>query len=278
MSSGYLIKISRNKFFFFAAILLSFGSVSLISTAPAFAKHKELPVANIFTPAANQIATTPVFVSGNGKPIVNKPSEEPSWDNVKALPDIKPEQTKTINKMRDQYNKSMASIRNEINDANQKLKNLKEHKPIMASTERLPAPLGLMTPDGKPYMGPLLGDASLGNMENGEESVDEVQAHIDSLKQEISELNKSNDSQLKATLTADQLGELDLMRQGKLIIKEPKNVLADAHSLPAPGPSNSSSPPTTGSQSGSAAGAKILGRVLRSSAKSLIYRAAMGGF
>jgi len=127
-------------------------------------------------------------------------------------------------------------------------------------------------------MGPLLGDASLGNMENGEESVDEVQAHIDSLKQEISELNKSNDSQLKATLTADQLGELDLMRQGKLIIKEPKNVLADAHSISAAGPSNSSTPPSSGSQSGSAAGAKILGRVLRSSARSLIYRAAAGGF
>jgi hypothetical protein len=89
-------------------------------------------------------------------------------------------------------------------------------------------------------------------------------------------LNKSNDSQLKATLTADQLGELDLMRQGKLIIKEPKNVLADAHSISAAGPS--STPPSSGSQSGSAAGAKILGRVLRSSARSLIYRAAAGGF
>jgi hypothetical protein len=268
----------RNKIFFATAILLLFGSISLVSTTPALAKHKELPVANIFTPAPDQVATTPVFVSGNGKPIVNKPVEEPRWDNVKALPDIKPEQTKAINKMQEQYNKSMASVRNEINDANQKLKNLKEHKPIAVSTERLPAPLGLMTPDGKPYMGPLLGDASLGNMENGEESVDEVQAHIDSLKQEISELNKSNDGQLKATLTADQLGELDLMRQGKLIIKEPKNVLADAHSLPTPGPSNSSSPSAPGSQAGNAAGAKILGRVLRSSARSLIYRAATGGF
>jgi hypothetical protein len=278
MSTGYLIKVSRNNIFFSAVILLSFGATSLISMVPAQAKHKEVPVTNIFTPAADQFATTPVFVTGNGKPIVNKPVEEPRWDNVKALPDIKPEQTKAINKMQEQYNKSMASIRNEINDANQKLKNLKEHKPIEASTERLPAPLGLMTPDGKPYMGPLLGDASLGNMENGEESVDEVQAHIDSLKQEISELNKSNDSQLKATLTADQLGELDLMRQGKLIIKEPKNVLADAHSIPAPGPGNASSAPSSGSQSGSAAGAKILGRVLRSSARSLIYRAATGGF
>jgi hypothetical protein len=278
MSTAYLIKNSRNHIFFSAAILLSFGATSLL---PALAKHKEVPVTNIFTPAADQVATKPVFVTGNGKPIVNKPVEEPRWDNVKALPDIKPEQTKAINKMQEQYNKSMASIRNEINDANQKLKNLKEHKPIEAASEHLPAPLGWMTPDGKPYMGPLLGDASLGNMENGEESVDEgqaQQAHIDSLKQEISELNKSNDSQLKATLTADQLDELNLMRQGKLIIKEPKNVLADAHSVPTPGPGNVLSAPSSGSQSGSAAGAKILGQVLRSSARSLIYRAATGGF
>ena len=267
--------MSRNSVLFSTVFLLSLSSLSM---TPAQAKHKQTPVTNIFTPAPDQVAITPVFVSGNGKPIVNKPAEEPRFDNAKSLPDLKPEQTKAINKLQEQYNKSMASIRNEMNDANQKLKNLKEHKPVVASTEHVPQPLGLMTPDGRPYMGPLLGDPTMIAMENGEESVDEVQSHIDSLKQEISELNKTGDFQLRGSLNPEQLDELEMMRQGKLVIKEPKNVLADAHSVPSPGPTNSGAPTSSSSHSGGAAGAKILGRVLRSSARSLIYRAALGGF
>jgi len=44
-----------------------------------------LPVANIFTPAADQASTTPVFVSGNGKPIVNKSVEEPRWTTLRRF-------------------------------------------------------------------------------------------------------------------------------------------------------------------------------------------------
>jgi hypothetical protein len=156
--------------------------------------------------------------------------EEPRWDIVKSLPDLSSDQTKAINKLQQETQKNLSSLRTQMNDAQQELKELKANKGKPHTAETNPA-VAFLNPDGKPYMGPLLGTEEMG-MDPNEESQEDVQAQIDGLKDKIKDYSVKAASQAKAMLTPSQVNELDLMQQGQLVVKTPDNFLVDTPAEP----------------------------------------------
>ncbi|HEY9680828.1 MAG TPA: hypothetical protein V6C86_04530 [Oculatellaceae cyanobacterium] len=208
--------------------------VLFVSVAPAWAKHhKDAPATNIFTPPA-AAAIAPTFNKGKTPPAIVKlldGTEEPRWDIVKTLPDLTNDQTKALNKLQQETQKNLTSFRTQMNDAQQELKELKSNKSKTGTQTANPA-VAFLNPDGKPYMGPLLGTEEMG-MDPNEESQEDVQAQIDGLKDKIKEYNQQAATQAKALLTQAQLNELDLMRQGQLVVKAPDNFLVDSPAEPS---------------------------------------------
>jgi hypothetical protein len=126
-------------------------------------------------------------------------------------------------------------------------------------------------------MGPLLAEPGMSEVEQQAESADDVQARIDSLKQEITDINKDSAGQLRKLLTANQIEELNLMRQGKLVLQQPDLIAGgDTGAKPAqPSVANSASgkaqnPPVKQSGGLDKAGAKVLKTVLRLSEHGLL--------
>jgi hypothetical protein len=210
--------------------------VLVISVSPAMARHqhqKDAPTANIFTPPAGA-TMSPTFNKGKTPPTVVKMldgSEEPRWDIVKTLPDLSGDQSKALNKLQQETQKILNSFRTQMNDAQQELKELKANKGKQGAQSNNPA-VALLNPDGKPYMGPLLGTEEMG-MDPNEESQEDVQALIDGLKQKVKDYNQQAATQAKALLTPAQLSELDLMRQGQLVVTNPENFLVDSPAEPS---------------------------------------------
>jgi hypothetical protein len=251
-----------------ALILVALGG-------PSLAKHKAAAV-DIFSPPPDQIGQTPVFVR-NGKPMVAptnaQGAEEPNWDNAKNLPDMTADQTKAINKLQDSSRKNVAMVRNEQASAEQKLKDLKAHKPVQADPETASSALAFLNPDGTRYMGPLLADPAMTDNEQQDESVDDVQARIDSLKEEVLDINKNSATQLRTLLSEHQTEELNLMRQGKFILQQP-DLVASGNTGGKRADANNSKAPTAPRNVGDTldkAGKKVLKSVLRTTQHELLW-------
>ena len=211
--------------------LTPFLGAVVICISPAFAKHaKEGTVTNIFTPPANAVVAPSFNKPKTAPPKMLDGSEEPRWDIVKTLPDLTPDQLKSLNKLQGETQKGLTSLRTQMNDAQQELKDLKANKTPVRTGDN-PA-VALLNPDGKPYMGPLLGTEEMG-MDPAEETQEDVQAQIDGLKDKIKEINVRAAAQAKTLLSLDQQNELELMRQGQLVVKTPKNFLVDSPAEPS---------------------------------------------
>jgi hypothetical protein len=252
-------------------------TVLAVLGGPALAKHKDATV-NVFSPPPNQIGQIPVFVR-NGKPIIApmnaQGAEEPNWDNAKTLPDVTADQTKAINKLQDSSRKNVAMIRNELATAEQKLKDLKAHKPVQPDPETANSALAFLNPDGTRYMGPLLADPSMMDADQQDESVDDVQARVDSLKQEVLDINKSSANQLRTLLSEHQIEELNLMRQGKFILQQP-DIIASSGFAGKPVNATNNKMAMSPSNAGSGddkAGKKVLKNVLRTTERALLWHA-----
>ncbi len=254
---------SRGKIFRAASVLSC-----LVCLTPALAKHatKEAPT-NIFTPPPAD-TSTPSF--GNKKTAaaphsILDGSEEPHWDIIKSLPDLLPEQTKALNKLQQETQKFNNVTRTQMNEAQQELKQLKAHRDSLPKSkiDMTPA-IAMLNPDGKPYTGPLLEAPEMGT-EQSQESIHDVQAQIDGLKERIKDSNMKASGLARAILSQDQLNELALMRDGKLVVTTPRTILVDNPSEPG---ANSRKKHEIASTS-SNAGSRVLRSILSGSSRGL---------
>lgn len=254
---------SRGRIFRTASIL----GCCLVCMAPVWAKHpKEVPT-NIFTPPPAD-TSTPSF--GNKKTAsvphsILDGTEEPHWDIIKSLPDLLPEQNKALNKLQQETQKFNNTTRTQINETQQALKELKAHKDTAskAKVDMTPA-IALLNPDGKPYTGPLLEAPEMGTDQS--ESINDLQSQLDGLKEKVKDSNMKASGLARAILSQDQISELLLMRDGKLVVKTPKTILVDNPSEPTEPTKKSKNKHELASTN---AGSRVLRTILSGPAKGL---------
>jgi hypothetical protein len=206
----------------------------LVCIAPAWAKHsKEVPT-NIFTPPPGD-TSTPSFGTKKTAAVPNSildGKDEPHWDIIKSLPDLLPEQNKALSKVQQETQKFNNTTRTQMNEEQQALKELKAHRDSASKSkvDMKPA-IAMLNPDGKPYTGPLLEAPEMGT-DQSQESINDLLSQIDGLKEKIKDSNMKASGLARAILSQDQLNELVLMRDGKLIVTTPTTIFVDSPSEP----------------------------------------------
>jgi hypothetical protein len=205
----------------------------LICIGPAWAKHtREVPT-NIFTPPPGD-TSTPSFGKKKTASVPNlilDGKDEPHWDIIKSLPDLLPEQNKALNKVQQETQKFNNTTRTQMNEAQQALKELKAQRDaasLKSKVDMKPA-IAMLNPDGKPYTGPLLEAPEMGT-DQSQESINDLQTQIDGLKEKIKNSNMKGSGLARAILSQDQINELALMRDGKLVVTTPTTIFVDSPS------------------------------------------------
>jgi Spy/CpxP family protein refolding chaperone len=239
-------------------IVLLVGLVIWLS--PALAKNSTHPCTDIFTPPADSVSAPSYATNKNTQTKASQSfldgNDGTRFDILRTLPDLTPDQSKALNKLEQETRKAASEIRDQINEAQKELNALKARQLKSSKSEPNPA-MALLNPDDKSYRDPMLGGDEV-SMEQAAESADDVQAQISELKDRIRDLNGKTNMQSKNILTPKQLGELDLMRQGRLVVDTPKTVLVDNPNEPSPNTAKNKH----GSKSTNNSGARLLRTIL----------------
>jgi hypothetical protein len=220
-------------------------SVSLFAAVPTWARQDKQPVTNIFSPPANAVVTPSFIVRGKPQPApvaMLESTEEPRWDTIKSLPDMSQDQTKAINKLQQQTQKTLSGFRTQMNEAQQELNRLKQPKDDKkdAATETA---MQWIYPDGKPFVESVLSFESDPSKQpdstnpaiSRADLIAETQAEIDELKDKIKDVSVKASGSLKGLLSQAQVNELEMMRTGKLAMDGPPVVLVDQPAAPSVG-------------------------------------------